>query len=92
MIVVVVVVKVVVIIFSQRNPLYCNGQTQVHDGAKKRPPFKHESKPHLQIGCWHIDGQNVAIEGSEQRAGPKSFLQVDGSFWQFENSQNSPFK
>ena len=57
-VVVEVAFKVVAAIkLSQRIPVYCVGQIQEHVDAEKKPPFKQESKPHLQIGCWHIAGQ-----------------------------------
>jgi hypothetical protein len=47
----VVVVDIVVVIrLLQRTPVYCDGQIQEQDDARKIPPFKQESKPHLQIG------------------------------------------
>jgi hypothetical protein len=49
-VVVVVVITVVVIKVLQRTPVYCDGQIQEQDDAMKIPPFKQESKPHLQIG------------------------------------------
>jgi hypothetical protein len=48
--VVVVIGAIVEIKASQRFPVYCTGQMHEHDDAKKKPPFKQESKPHLHIG------------------------------------------
>ena len=94
----VVVVKIALVVvdeavtkLSHRIPVYWAGQMHEHEEAIKKPPFKHESKPHLHMFCWHIWGQYIAIAASVHFDGPKSVKHVVGWLLQFENSHSSPF-